>query len=744
MGEVEPLDGAEPRLLPSLGGAVAGGVAMGVVALLAGLLLAPARTADPTELTNNGAHNFRPEWDAAVYIGAVALGVTATVVLSRRRRESATRGWPAVSMAVPVVAAAAATAAFLDARASPPTDAAGRLSWAGAALVLLAVCAAAARAAPAGIRAPWRAPLEVPARQRSLGLVDLVVPALIVALLYTPAWRELAGNAFAGEGALHLDFFGLGPAQAYESGLTLGTDVHPYYGVGWAMVLARLDVFSYGHLIRFEVLYACAYFTGVYLLVRRLTGDRRWGAVGAGLAVLFQLFTIFPSEFVLWRFPSATVLRWPFDVWFFLACLLAVRSRHRAAWTVAAAALVGLTAVFQTETVVALGLAFVFWCAARWRVEGGAALRALPAATLVAGGVVVVGLGVASRWTLFTADFWSGWLENVRLGSEGATLLPITGVSSWVTLGAFVAVTAAYLAFLAFAVVQVARGSATTSAVMFGSIALYGLVTFVYFVGRSNPHNLFRSTVPLAVLLASAAGLVTRAWAGRRPVLVPWLAIAATVVAMAADPGVRSYPGLLRSLAHDVRPPGDCLVESPRDVCGLPPEFRGVSTADVRSLVARLRAVGSEGLPLAVVDEIGPIVPYLAGARPWGRYSPLFPTLFTAEQRRAVLVELKERPPPLLVMRTMEAVEPFYRDSWHVFRPTVERDFVLDSRHGGFEIWRRQDVTRASRRGRPSFSSSNSRWASRQNESRSPLRYQRLDQSPDREMPSHLRWPPST
>ena len=691
MAEVDATGGAEARPLPQLGGPLAGGVAIGVVGLLAGLLLAPERTADPAQLTDNGAHNFRPEWDAAVYFAAAALAVGATTVLSRRGRRRA-RGWPAVSFAVPVLAAVAAVVAFLSARATPPTDAGSRLGWAGAALLLVAACTAGARAAPRGLRAPWRSPLDVPHRQRHPGLVDLVVPALLVALLYPPAWRELAGSAFAGEGALHLDFFGLGPALAYESGLALGTDVHPYYGVGWAMVFARLDVLSYGHLIRFEALYACAYFTGVYLLVRGLTGDRRWGAVGAGLAVLLQLFTMFPSDVVLWRFPSATVLRWPFDVWFLLACLVALRSRHRAAWTAVAAGLVGLTAVFQTDAVIALGVAFAFWWVAGLRSEGAPALRALPAPAAVAGGVVVVGLGTASRWTLFRTEFWSGWLENVRLGSEGATLLPILATPSWVTVVAFVAVTAAYLAFVAFAVVQVARGSATTSAVMLGTVALYGLVTFVYFVGRSNPHNLFRPTVPLAVLLASAGGLATRAWAGRRPVLVPWLAVAATVVAMAADPGVRSYPGLLRSLVRDDRPAGDCLLEAPRDVCGLPPEFGGVSVGDFRSLAMRLRRLGSPGVPVAVVDQIGPIVPYLAGARPWGRYSPLFPTLFTAEQRRAVLAELEERPPPLLVMRTAEAVDPLYWDSWHVFRPTVERDFVLDSRHGGFEIWRRQDT----------------------------------------------------
>lgn len=691
---------AEAVALPRLLVPVAAGVAIGIDALFAGLLLVRAPMADPAALTQNGAHNLRPERDAIVYFAAAALAVGASGLLSRPRRRrgpappdgDSRRPW--LPICVPPAALVLSTGAFLAVRDSAPLAGGAAFAYLAGSVVLAAVCAAAARAAPGGPGSPWRTALDVPARRHRWGAADLVVPALVVALLYVPGWRELAGDAVAGEGALHLDFFGLGPSLAYKSGLALGGEVHPYYGVGWALVFGRLDLLSYGHLMRFEILYGCVYFSAVYVLVRLLTGDRRWAAAGTALAVLFQLFARWPAEFTLWRFPSATVLRWPFDVWFFLACLAGLRSR-RPGWGVAATALVGLTVVFQTETALALGLALAFWWAARWRDEGPGALRALPAAAVAAGAVVVVGLGTASRWTLVSGDFVRGWLENVRLGVRGATLLPIVDLPWVADVIAFVVIVVTYLAFASFAVVQVARRQATTAAVMLGSIALYGIVTLLYFVGRSNPNNLYRSTVPLAILLAAGGGLAWRAWTegrstpARPAVFLPWAAVTAAVVALAAVPSVRAYPGLIRSAVTDEPVSGDCLIDEPRDVCGLPPQFRGVSVPVLHDVASRLRELGSEGTPLAVIDEIGPVIPYLAGAEPWGRYSPLFPTLFTREQRRAVLAVLEDRPPPLLVMRAREGVEPFYADSWQAFRPAVERRFVLDSRHGSLEIWRR-------------------------------------------------------
>lgn len=691
-GDVQGGGEAGPR--PSAVAPVAAGVAIGVVVLLAGLLLVRSPAADPSELTQNGAHNFRPERDALVYLSAAVTGVGAALALSRRRPGAAAGRLHlrlAVAVVVPAAAAVASCAAFVGLRDDAPLHGRSAAACAVSAVVLAALCAIAARAAPDRLRPPWPDPLDVPSGRRPLRPVDAVVPGLLLVLLWVPAWRYVAGNAVSGEGALHLDFFGLGPALSFRSGLAFGSEVHPYYGVGWAMVFARLNLLSYGELIRFEILYACAYFTGVYLLVRLMTGDRRWAAAGTVAAVLLQLFARWPAEFVLWRFPSATVLRWPFDVWVFLACLVQLRTR-RPAWGVVAGALVGLAVVFQTETAGALGLGVAFWWVARWRSEGRAALRALPAALGAGAGVVVVGLGIASRWTLLSGDFWTGWLENVRLAARGATLLPIAGVESAADVVAFVAVTAVYLAFVAVAAVAVLRNRATTALVMVGSVALYGLVTFLYFVGRSNPHNLFRPAVPLAVVLATSAGLAWRAWSearspGRWSRAAPWAAVALVVAAVAATPSARAYPGVLRAAVADDPPPGLCLFEAPRDVCGLPPEFAGVSVAGLRDLAAALRELGAEGEPVAVVDEIGPVVPYMAGARAWGRYSPLFPTLFTREQRRAVIAELQEHPPRLLVMRARESLGTFYEDSWLAFRPVVEERYVLDRRVGSFEIW---------------------------------------------------------
>ncbi|MFP5376027.1 MAG: hypothetical protein ACLGIO_04485 [Acidimicrobiia bacterium] len=679
---------------------VAAGVAIGIDALLAGLALVPVPQAVASELTENGMHNFRPERDSALYLGAGALAVVAAVLLSRTRRAPRMAPRPGrwarwAALGVPAMAAATSTAVFLAARHALPLGGAARFAYLALSVGLAGACVAAVRTSPAAgpARRPSATALDVPAGEIRPGPADAVVPALVAALLYVPGWREVAGGALAGEGALHLDFFALGPALAFDSGLALGSDVQPYYGVGWAMVVAGLDALSYGRFLRLEIVYGCVYFAGVYLLVRLLTGDRRWAAAGTGVAVLLQMFAAFPDDYVVWRFPSATVMRWPFDVWFFVACLMSLRSR-RPAWGVLAGALVGLTLVFQTETAVALGVAFGFWSAARWRAEGAAAGRGLAAAVAAGVAVAAAGLWAASRGTLVSGRFWDGWLENVHLGARGATLLPIAGVTSAEVVVAFVAVAAAYLAFASFAVVRVVRGGAAPAIVLVGSLAVYGFVTFLYFVGRSHPHNLFRPTVPLAVLAATAGGLAWRAQAEarrsrrRRVAIVPWGAVVAVVAALVAAPGVRAYPGVLRTaVSGDGGPVGECLTTSPADVCGLPPAFGGTSAADLRSVAARLRALGSEGTPVAVVDLVGPVIPYLAGAKPWGRYWPLFPSLFTVDQRRAALVALDERPPPLLVMRTLSALDPLYDDSWHAFRPVVERGFSLDSRHGSFEVW---------------------------------------------------------
>lgn len=671
-------------------------MAIGIVALFAGLALVAPPYVSPADLTVNGIHNFRPERDSQVYFGSGAVAVVAALLLSllaagRRQRVARPRHARLVALGVAGAATASAVGAYVRVRHSLPLDSAERGGHLGLSLALVAACVVAAWAVrPEEGTRPAPAPLAARVRP---GWADLVVPLLVVGLLYVPGWRGLAGNAFQGEGSLHLDFFGFGPATAFRTGAALGTELHPYYGLGWAMVFARLDPLSYGHIIRFEVVYGCLYFTGVYVLLRLLAGDRRWAAAGTALAILFQLFAGYPDAFVLWRFPSATVMRWSFDVWFFLACLLHLRT-GRTAWAMVAGAMVALAVVFQVDTGLALAVPFALFWACLWRTTGARSVRVIAASATSAAVVVVVGLGMASRWTLGSGRFWRGWLENLRLSSAGGTLLPMATTPATSDIVVFAVATAVYLAVVCIAVLRVVRGRASTATVMLGCIAAYGFVSFSYFTGRSNPHNLFRPTVPLAILLGACGGLAHRAWvAGRLPSparsAAAWGAPAVAVALLVANPGARAYPGLLHTAAAGGTARGVCLFEDPDDVCGMAATQRK-PVRDLHAVAARLRSLGAAGSTVAVVDQIGPVIPHMAGARPWGRYVPLFPSLLTRAQVEVVAGDLRDNPPHFLVMRSEADVAPFYADIWHALRGTVEAGFVVDGREGPFEIWRRR------------------------------------------------------
>ena len=687
-------------------GPVVLGVAVGIDALLAGLVLVSKPTVARALLTTNGARNIHPERDTILYLAAGALAVLVAAAVARLKP---VRGLPslppaaAAGLAVGVGAGVvvATGAAFLAVRHTLPLGGAAAHAYLALSLLLGAECVLVGKLTRHS-RAP-SAPepmsmADTPAGVRP-GLLDVIVPVLVIGLLYLPRAAELAGDAFYGENALHLDFFGYGPALAYRAGLSLGTDLRTYYGLGWPVVFAHLHALTYTGIIRLEAVYGCVYFIGVYAFLRVLVGDRRWAAAGTGLAVFLQMFAGFPALLVMWRFPSATIMRWPFDVWFLLACLLHLR-RGRTAWPVVASVCVALALVFETDTGLALAVAFAFFWLATWRMKGAAGLRPLAWSVPAAAITLVAGLGVASRWTMLSGPFWAGWLENLRLSVAGATLLPLTTEPTTWAVVLFVVVAVTYLGWIATSLILLVGRRLTTSTVMVGMTALYGFLTLEYFVGRSSPNNLFRPAVPFAIVVAATGGLAHRAWCARPSARAgtwpapargapAWAALAVVVAMMAAHPGVRTYPGLVRTALAGGPAHGICVVASPEDICGLPPEAQ--PTVDqFRALAAHLRRLGSAGAPVAVLDEIGPLVQSMSGARPWGRYLPTFPSLFTVAQVHDMARALREHPPLLVVMRPRAEDRVLYADTWRLLRVPVRQGFVLDGTDGPFEVWRRR------------------------------------------------------
>lgn len=700
--------------------------AAAVVGFLGAVLAWPPPPAPTGQLTVVGTVNVFPEHDVTLYLGVGAAflaltGVLAVVGGRRAQRPPGAHGHAAlVRAAVAVTAAlgATVTAVACFAHANDRLPAGPRIRpWELAVLgaVGLACLGAAWILAPRRPRRPdgvaGSAPPSGGGRLR-WHLADLVVPVLVIAVVYLPGWRQLAGNAFVGEEFLHIDYFAMGPAIAFEKGVALGSVFHPYYGVGWALALTKVPLvrtLSYGHFVRLEVIYGCIYFIGVYGLLRVLTRSWQWATAGTALAILLQVCGSFgAAAFYIWRFPSATVLRWAFDVWFFLACLLYLRTRKEL-WLVAGGVVVGLALMFQTDTGLYLGLAAGFLWLCLWGMApgpaGGAAKRRLirTGAIAVVLGVSVfgLGLGVASRWTFLGGKFWTGWLENLQLTQSGATLLPLTGVAGRKVLLFFALMMATYLAVAGYVVFRLVHRRLTAELILLGSMAVYGFLTLLYFVGRSNPHNLFRPAVPFALVLAGSGAVIQAhlrrgADANRYPRrlaqpvqrALPWLAMAAAVVMLVQHPGFRNYPNLLRTGLSGGGEKGRCLVGQP-EVCGLD-AAQAAYGGQVEALAGHLRALGSQTRQVAILDTMGPLVYNLADARPWGRYVPMYYGLFFDSMVQTVVDDLRSSPPDIVVMRSPDQHNPLLDDIWQAMRPTVEQGYVLDRGFGPFEVWQKR------------------------------------------------------
>lgn len=679
-------------------GPVAVSVAIALNAFFAGLLYLPAR--ERPAVTIAGAISLKPEWDSFLHLGAGALAVALLPVLCLLRGKA--NGWPAPALrgatqvAVAALGAAAAVEAFLLGRRPLLTggevEARYGLIFAAAVALLIA-----GSVLGRGASGPARALVPDTEASPRFNLFDGLVPVALVAVVFAPAWGQLAGFTYQLDAMLHWDYFAMGPATAYASGLALGTDVQTFYGLGWPMLFTALSPvveLSYQHMIAANVIVTCLYLVGVYAFLRLLLRNRAWAATGATLVLVFHVFARSAAAFApYWGFPSLGILRWSFDVWAFIALLLFQRS-GRPRWAIVAGGVLGLAVVFETDTGLLLALATAFFWAAELYVspDRRQLMRPLLASAATAGGVLLAGLVVASRGTLFQAAFWRGWLYNLGETSSGFSLEPITtGVGRQVVI-AFVVVSATYLVVVGRTLVLTTRRRASEFDVVAGALAIYGYVVLLYFVGRSTPYNFVRATIPFALVTAMLGAKAGRTFLATRPAterLAGLASVAVAVALLAANPVFRAYerqvalPGHIAGSA--VPDAGVCLLDAPEDICGLTEAFRPAAT-NIAAIAQRLRELAPGEKTVAVLDQIGPMFHLAAGTRPWGRYNPYFLVLARQAQLEEVVDDFRSDPPAVVVFRAGD--QPLFADILIALRGATSERFVLDSQIGGFEIWR--------------------------------------------------------
>jgi len=698
-------------------GPVALAAAAAITALLGGLLFLPPPEAPPLTL---GARftSFQPEWDTPLYVGA---GVLSVVLLgafcwlrgpASDRPTAVRRGRTQVGLAAFVVVTSVAV--FLLARL-PLIDghdvAPAYGLFFALAFLLVGAAGVLGRDTPAtpGVRSHDRThdqdqkqeqeqeqEQELAQEPRArLSLVDVLAPVAIVATIFAPAWGRLAGMTYVHDQMLHWDYFAMGPAIAFSHGQALGTQVHTFYGFGWAMLFAALSPvlsLSYGHMIGVNVVITCMYLVGVYVFLRVFLHDRVWACTGVALAIISHFWARgTPAFSPYWGFPSLGILRWSFDVWVFIALIFFQRT-GRMRWAVTAGAIVGLAVLFEIDTGLDLVLfsGFFWMCSmlntANWRTVGRAGLTS----AVVAGVTLFLGLALASRGTLLQAAFWSGWLENLRATSSGFSLFPITTTAGARVVAVFVLMATTYLVIVGRTLVLTVQRRADRIDVVLGALALYGYAVLTYFVGKSEPYNLMRASIPFVLVLAVLGQRATRYASSFRPTAAAagrMVALAMAIAVLLTNPVFRRYEQRMALAGYLLgRAPsgGDiCLLKQPRDICGLPPEYRD-SQVVFQQIAERLRLMAPAGKTVAILDQTGPMFHLMSETTPWGQYSPLFFTLYSRARLDSVEDTFRRSPPNVAVIRD----QPALADMDGEFQALLAQRFVLDDTIGGWELWR--------------------------------------------------------
>jgi hypothetical protein len=171
------------------------------------------------------------------------------------------------------------------------------------------------------------------------------------------------------------------------------------------------------------------------------------------------------------------------------------------------------------------------------------------------------------------------------------------------------------------------------------------------------------------------------------------------------DP-LRAYPSLAAQVFRERAPAGLCLMENPKDVCGLPDEFAG--TVDrFRAVAGRLETLEQQDRSVAIVDESGAILYLASGQEPFGRYPRMFLNMYNEENLGRVTGALAgEKPDYVLTRSPLEASDPDvdtlgyfgigprpdtpYPDAWEQLMDEVRRGYTLEEELAPFELWVRR------------------------------------------------------
>jgi hypothetical protein len=563
---------------------------------------------------------------------------------------------------------------------------------------------------------------RVPSRTGRL-LADIGAVVLISSLIFIPRTDLVAGSDFQIQSFHHWDYFAMAPAIGLVRGRHIATQVYSQYGIGWPLLLARLDPLirlSYGHTYKIAVMYGCIYFTGLYWLLKKLLASPAYALGGVLVALNLQLFNTGRVDSIIWLYPQQSVLRSPCDIWVLLLVLAHSRSQ-RPVWLIAAGSMVGLSVLFIIDTGIYLALMFIAYCVL-WTATSSrkatndeanplelsspanpatlsARLRTSVASIAVACAVLILGLTAASGTSVFSPAYIRKWLEVLWLYPSGISMIPMAEDVQAMTLSFWCIIL--YLGCICTVWLRRCFGVRDSDGPVVGCIALLGFFYLIYYIGRSELYNIFHLSIPLSILCVFGLrnvleSLPIHSWKLRgsttfNQVSCVFLTIASVMLWM--NPQFRSYPSTLGSLFHPSPRLTTCYLS---DVCVAANESPNI--VPFRRVADEMKAIARRGKTTAVVANDDTSLYVASRTTPWNRYSPLLPPLITKAMLADVDLQLSKKPVDYVFLMRLDPTDHSTHpvslhitttDSWTKLASTIHLHYQFDHRCGPFDVWRR-------------------------------------------------------
>ncbi len=344
---------------------------------------------------------------------------------------------------------------------------------------------------------------------------NALIIAIILLLTFVPHIGYLTDKIYSIDRFFHFDYFVMSAGWSHLKGQTIFVDVNSNYSVGMAVFLSRLAClfgkFDYSAMVTVVMLLGVLYWCVGFIFLRKWLGNMFLAVLGIFLAINLSMFHGGVAP-VVWRFPSATVIRHLFDLGVFFALLGHSRSEEKKyLWIASAFCAVGIA--YMLDTGIYLTLSYFAYLSVQVIFKP---LRKALLGSITDAGVLLcqmalpfAGAGVLlfciQGPALLTHAYWQNTTEYSRLFLNGFGDLPVTYALEQHQYMAFafgLLIPVFYTGSLIAAVTLIGQRYFKREHCLLVFFACYGILLYHYYIFRSGPTSYNAVIVPAVFLVA--------------------------------------------------------------------------------------------------------------------------------------------------------------------------------------------------------------------------------------------------